>query len=671
MIPILVPPSHALPSVRATILDTSPSDPLPLQNVDSIILVYDLHRLSTFESLERHYLPLIEELNIPTILCASKVDKGTNPPPKLLNLLAKYKFVAACISVSSKTLLQVNELFLTSMAIILYPLPPLFSLSTSTLTPLSISAFLRIYRMYTTTKLLSDTGLNEFQTHYFSAPLLSDDIQGLKKIVVKEDQRSVEDGRFTSIGEKQIYESNVYALEIFKRILTRRLRRSSNSSSGFLNIFKMFIVRNQLEMPWVVLKEEGYTLKVNPDPTVDDELMLNHPENLKEWKGRMPKGAEEFLKGMKEVCGDGERVDVYKIVEVISGGLPWEEDGFFEDSWSSVGGELARSVSSNALTGSIIVPPQSPTKPATPQSANSPRLDDSTALLDSGSILLEGEEVEEGEERMMSSDDFIDAYILSYSVAPLKTLQHIHALGWRGLKEVGEEKESEYIRIRVLTGDSATWEKVMSVVSRYQKSRVVVTTVPWGSSNKGDDDDFDLTVFVIVDAKPAVIEEALECCRSLGEDRRRCFVRLEDGSVEGGAGAGGGCEAVVKHCEERDLEAPFVSREEGDAVAWLVKCATSDGGTEGEKRVKPYFRERRQALKRKKMMKGGLAVLVLVVVGFGVSTFVNTRERNGGKGGGRSFLDGLKDTIGLSSRSGNGSSSGGTSSSAALTAASD
>lgn len=155
--------------------------------------------------------------------------------------------------------------------------------------------------MYTTTKCLSDTGLNEFQTHYFSAPLLSDDIQGLKKIVVKEDQRSVEDGCFTSIGEKQIYESNVYALEIFKRILTRRLRRSSKSSSGFLNIFKMFIVRNQLEMPWVVLKEEGYTLKVNSDPTADDELMLNHPENLKEWKGRMPKGAEEFLKGMKEV----------------------------------------------------------------------------------------------------------------------------------------------------------------------------------------------------------------------------------------------------------------------------------------------------------------------------------------------------------------------------------
>ena len=174
--------------------------------------------------------------------------------------------------------------------------------------------------------------------------------------------------------------------------------------------------------------------------------------------------SSDFVLGSSQVCGDGERVDVYKVVEVISGGLPWEEDGFFEDSWSSVGGELARSVSSDALTGSIIVPPQSPTrKPATPQSAYSPRLDDSTALLDSGSILLEGEEVreiferrsisstiivshshssqvEEGEERMMSSDDFIDAYILSYSVAPLKTLQHIHALGWRGLKEAGEEK---------------------------------------------------------------------------------------------------------------------------------------------------------------------------------------------------------------------------------------
>ena len=75
MIPILVPPSHALPSVRATILDSSTADPIDLNGIDSVVLVYDLHRQSTFESLERVYLPIIAERNIPTILCASKVDK--------------------------------------------------------------------------------------------------------------------------------------------------------------------------------------------------------------------------------------------------------------------------------------------------------------------------------------------------------------------------------------------------------------------------------------------------------------------------------------------------------------------------------------------------------------------------------------------------------------------
>ncbi|GMI14636.1 hypothetical protein TrVE_jg5508 [Triparma verrucosa] len=603
MIPILVPPSHALPSVRATILDSSTADPIDLNGIDSVVLVYDLHRQSTFESLERVYLPIIAERNIPTILCASKVDKGTNPPPALLSLLSKYKFVHCCISVSSKTLLQINELFLTSMAIILYPLPPLFDLTTSELKPLAVKAFLRIYRMYTSLKTLPDSSLNTFQTHYFSAPLLSDDILGLKKIVSKSSPSSLSNGDFTK--------------------------------EGFLNIFKMFIMRNQLEMPWTVLKAEGYA--------VTEELTLDCPDF--KWKGRMPASAERFLEGMKDGCGDGKEVDIQRVVEVIEGGVPWEEGFFFEGCWSGVGGELGRSGEEERMAGSIIVPPGSPRRtPTQPQQQQyDSRLDDSTALLDGGSILLEGEEGSEGEERMMPADEFVDAYILSYDVAPVKTLRHIHALGWRGIKE--GEKESKYIRIRVLTGDSSTGDKILSVVSRYRKNRVVVTTVPWGSQDKGNDDDFDLTVFVIVEGRDAVIEEALECCRNLGREKRRCFVRLEDGSVDlGESNAAGRCEAVVKHCQERDLETPFISEEEGDAVAWLVECATSEGG-ESDKRVKPFEKEKRQALKRRKMFKYGAGFVGVLVLGVAGLTVWKKNARV------KSLLEGITDAIGISNKS--------------------
>ena len=185
----------------------------------------------------------------------------------------------------------------------------------------------------------------------------------------------------------------------------------------------------------------------------------------------------------------------------------------------------------------------------------------------------------------------------------------------------------------------------MSVVSRYRKNRVVVTTVPWGSQDKGNDDDFDLTVFVIVEGRDAVIEEALECCRNLGREKRRCFVRLEDGSVDlEESNAAGRCEAVVKHCQERDLETPFISEEEGDAVAWLVECATSEGG-ESDKRVKPFEKERRQALKRRKMFKYGAGFVGVLVLGVAGLTVWKKNARV------KSLLEGITDAIGISNKS--------------------
>lgn len=96
---------------------------------------------------------------------------------------------------------------------------------------------------------------------------------------------------------------------------------------------------------------------------------------------------------------------------------------------------VSNGIDSRASFGS---PRRTPTQPQ--QQQYDSRLDDSTALLDGGSILLEGSEGSEGEERMMPADEFVDAYILSYDVAPVKTLRHIHALGWRGIKEGEKER---------------------------------------------------------------------------------------------------------------------------------------------------------------------------------------------------------------------------------------
>ena len=84
----------------------------PFRNVDAAILVYDLDRIDTFNRLEEHWLPLIEQCYneaLPVVVAGNKLDLASdadnqNSPSRqqLISLLQQFKFVRECVKCSAK-----------------------------------------------------------------------------------------------------------------------------------------------------------------------------------------------------------------------------------------------------------------------------------------------------------------------------------------------------------------------------------------------------------------------------------------------------------------------------------------------------------------------------------------------------------------------------------------
>lgn len=235
-----------------------------IENVDSIVLVYDVDRVETFERLESHWLPLIEECyngDVPVVIAGNKMDlqlsnstdeqSQARSRHKIVSLLQRFKFVRQCIKCSAKNLLNVNDVFVKAQHAVIYPINPLYDLSAGTLTPACKHAFTRIFRMFDEDGdgLLSNRELQRFQSYCFRVSLMEGDLAGWKKVLSKSNpaEAVVEDGKFTVFG--------------------------------FMAIFDVFINSDRLEIPWIILRIFGYkddlTLQVPTSISADDAWRLN------------------------------------------------------------------------------------------------------------------------------------------------------------------------------------------------------------------------------------------------------------------------------------------------------------------------------------------------------------------------------------------------------------
>jgi len=90
-----------------------------IENVDSIILIYDLDRDETFFRLENHWLPLIERCyngELPVIVAGNKMDlflpsstAGVTDEQvlarsrqQIVSLMQRFRFIRQCIKCSAK-----------------------------------------------------------------------------------------------------------------------------------------------------------------------------------------------------------------------------------------------------------------------------------------------------------------------------------------------------------------------------------------------------------------------------------------------------------------------------------------------------------------------------------------------------------------------------------------
>lgn len=70
---------HSLASLKSSALASSSSSPssssssTSIDHVDSIVLVYDLHRADTFRRIEQHWLPLIQQYYQGRVRCHTKM----------------------------------------------------------------------------------------------------------------------------------------------------------------------------------------------------------------------------------------------------------------------------------------------------------------------------------------------------------------------------------------------------------------------------------------------------------------------------------------------------------------------------------------------------------------------------------------------------------------------
>jgi Ras family protein T1 len=247
-----VPPEDTADNIALSISDTSSNADHrnkvleQVRRAHVVIVVYSEEHADSFSRVRSYWLKAITQVfSGPIIVVGNKVDllpRDTNADRteelqrKTTPLVKEFKHqVDVCLQCSAKLNMNVNEVFYFAQHAVVYPVAPLLDTQTHTLTPAFQTALSRVFRVFDVDRdgLLSNVELNNFQEQCFGARLQPADIQGVKKVLQKEAFDYVADGGI--------------------------------SLPGFLLLNQLFIQRNRVETPWLILRRFGY----------DDQLQLH------------------------------------------------------------------------------------------------------------------------------------------------------------------------------------------------------------------------------------------------------------------------------------------------------------------------------------------------------------------------------------------------------------
>jgi len=235
--------THAIAPYSSTSSSTSASSSSSNGKRLSIIAVASLEHPETFDRLTSYWLPLISNScpNTPVLIAGNKSDLRedfTEEEQKSIikPILEQYKFVYGYMECSAKSLQSINELFFMAQSNVLYPIQPVFDLFEGTLSPKMDRILNRIFRLLDVDQdgFLSDDELYQFEINCFNVKLHSDDIRGFKTFIKKSDKAKEglsSDGKISLIGWKVLIE--------------------------------LLITKNNMKVPWTILRYFGYDDSLN------------------------------------------------------------------------------------------------------------------------------------------------------------------------------------------------------------------------------------------------------------------------------------------------------------------------------------------------------------------------------------------------------------------------
>lgn len=191
---------------------------------------------------------------------------------ELAPVMAEFKEVETCVECSAKVLLNVSEVFYFAQKAVLYPTAPLYDSRAHALKPACVDALRRIFRLCDSDKdsVLSDAELNDFQRRCFDAPLQSQELEGIKDLVL---QAPGSGSRFPydhlSASGSASSASMTTSNDRSSLKQHPHLRDGGLTLSGFLYLHTLFIQRGRLETTWTVLRTFGY----GSDLTLEDSFV--------------------------------------------------------------------------------------------------------------------------------------------------------------------------------------------------------------------------------------------------------------------------------------------------------------------------------------------------------------------------------------------------------------
>ncbi|ORX38936.1 P-loop containing nucleoside triphosphate hydrolase protein [Kockovaella imperatae] len=272
---VTIPPEVTPENVTTSIVDTS-SNPksrphllTQLTRAHVICLVYSISEPTSFDRVAEYWLPLFrrEGVNVPVILVGNKIDlrggEVTNQglEDEIAPIMREFKEVETVVECSALLPLNVSEVFYFAQKAVLHPTAPLYDSREHTLKPKCLEALQRIFKISDVDKdgLLNAHELNQFQQKCFSAPLQTQELEGILDLVRAHDPTLVAPvPMLSSAPTTPIMTPTMRSTSLPRSPSNLSPPAEGITETGFLYLHTIFIQQGRMETTWTVLRNFGY-----------------------------------------------------------------------------------------------------------------------------------------------------------------------------------------------------------------------------------------------------------------------------------------------------------------------------------------------------------------------------------------------------------------------------